>query len=183
MSNLEMKKCKECGSLFMPTSNKQKYCSAKHHRPCPVCGKMIFAKYLSDPARCCSGKCKAVLSKMNRQNNSILTEQPKISEFDQAIQESCDKTIEYASLDAEAVEEAFTRVNRDKITEGTVRKKFVGSEDTRCIKDHEYAVSIEYNTGANIVYVAYDYTEEKLVGYAYNYTNKKKISKDFRSCK
>ena len=160
MSNLEMKKCKECGSLFMPTSNKQKYCSAKHYRPCPVCGKMIFAKYLSDPARCCSGKCKAVLGKMNNQSNEILNE-----------------------ILTEQSKRHLLKINLDRITEGTVRKKFVGSEDTRCIKDHEYAVSIEYNTGANIVYVAYDYTEEKLVGYAYNYTNKKKISKDFRSCK
>lgn len=110
MSKLEMKKCKECGSLFMPTSNKQKYCSAKHYRPCPVCGKRVYAKYLSDPARCCSGKCKALLGKMNKQGKEILAEQQKISEFGpQALQESYDKTIEYAEADAKAVEEAFTK--------------------------------------------------------------------------
>ena len=55
-----MKKCKECGKLFEAKSAKVQYCSAIHYRPCPVCGKPVVAKYLSDPARCCSRKCSAV---------------------------------------------------------------------------------------------------------------------------
>lgn len=57
---LEMKKCKECGKLFTPKSAQSVYCDDIHFRPCPVCGKAVEAKYLSDPARCCSKECSAV---------------------------------------------------------------------------------------------------------------------------
>lgn len=57
---MEMKKCKECGDLFMPKSKNSVYCDKLHYRPCPVCGKPVEAKYLSDPARCCSQECKNV---------------------------------------------------------------------------------------------------------------------------
>lgn len=63
---LEMKPCKECGKLFRPKSNKTIYCDGEHYRPCPVCSKPVFAKYLSDPARCCSGVCRAELGRRNK---------------------------------------------------------------------------------------------------------------------
>lgn len=56
---LEMKKCKECGKMFMPRSARQQYCDDIHYRPCPVCGDLVEAKYLSDPARRCD-KCKNI---------------------------------------------------------------------------------------------------------------------------
>lgn len=48
----EMRKCKECGKLFMPKGREQ-YCSDVHYRPCPVCGTPVEAKYLSDPPKKC----------------------------------------------------------------------------------------------------------------------------------
>ena len=57
---MEMKKCKECGKLFMPKSMRSQYCDDLHYRPCPVCGKKVEAKYLSDPPRCCSKECQQV---------------------------------------------------------------------------------------------------------------------------
>lgn len=56
---MEMKKCKECGKLFVPKSARSQYCDGDHYRPCPICGKPVFAKYLSDPARRCKD-CKNV---------------------------------------------------------------------------------------------------------------------------
>lgn len=47
-----LRKCKECGKMFTPKGREQ-YCSDIHYRPCPVCGKPVIAKYLSDPARRC----------------------------------------------------------------------------------------------------------------------------------
>lgn len=58
---MEMKKCKECGKLFVPKSSRSQYCDNIHYRPCPVCGKLVEAKYLSDPARCCSKMCQQEL--------------------------------------------------------------------------------------------------------------------------
>lgn len=60
---MEMKKCKECGKLFMPKSMRSQYCDDLHYRPCPVCGKKVEAKYLSDPPRCCSKECQQVMRK------------------------------------------------------------------------------------------------------------------------
>ena len=54
---LALRKCKECGELFKPVSVRQQYCKKVHYRPCPVCGKLIEAKVLSDPPRCCSIEC------------------------------------------------------------------------------------------------------------------------------
>ena len=56
-----IKICKECGKEFEATNARQAYCSAKHYRPCPVCGELVYAKYLSDPARRCD-KCKGAKS-------------------------------------------------------------------------------------------------------------------------
>lgn len=58
---MDMRKCKECGKLFMPKGREQ-YCSEPHYRPCPVCGKPTLVLYFSDPARkcdSCRGKKKA----------------------------------------------------------------------------------------------------------------------------
>ena len=67
---MEMKKCKECGKLFVPKSLRQQYCDGPHFRPCPVCGTLVEAKYLSDPARCCSAECKKKLADKRRQSVS-----------------------------------------------------------------------------------------------------------------
>ena len=53
----EQRACKECGKLFTPKGREQ-YCPDIHYRPCPVCGKPVVAKYLSDPPRRCED-CKA----------------------------------------------------------------------------------------------------------------------------
>ena len=58
---MDMRQCKECGKLFVPKGREQ-YCSDIHYRPCPVCGKPVEAKYLSDPARRCDD-CKKVHKK------------------------------------------------------------------------------------------------------------------------
>ena len=54
---MNMRKCKECGKLFQPKGREQ-YCSDVHYRPCPVCGKLVEVKYLSDPPRRCEN-CKS----------------------------------------------------------------------------------------------------------------------------
>lgn len=72
MAVLEMKNCKECGKLFRPRSKNSVYCDGIHFRPCPVCGKPVEAKYLSDPARCCSNECKAQYRRSNTNTNQSI---------------------------------------------------------------------------------------------------------------
>lgn len=60
--SVEQRVCKECGKLFTP-KGREKYCSDVHYRPCPVCGKPVIAKYLSDPPRRCE-ECKGKSTKI-----------------------------------------------------------------------------------------------------------------------
>lgn len=188
MKNLEMKKCKECGKLFQPTSNKQKYCSEDHYRPCPVCGKLIFAKYLSDPARCCSGVCKSKLGKLNKeeayvsevmqQKADLGIEVPEIDAFE--VLEPTPETVAYAEADVKAVEEAYkTRQALD----GTIRKRFAAFSNDGWVEGHEYAVVVTQVGKEHIVKATYDYTSSERVYLEYGFTNKKKISTIFKACK
>ncbi len=51
------RKCKECGKEFIPNSPRQVYCKDIHYRPCPICGKMMPIKQMSDIPRACSKEC------------------------------------------------------------------------------------------------------------------------------
>lgn len=75
---MEMKKCKECGKLFTPKSTRSQYCDRLHYRPCPVCGKPVEAKYLSDPARCCSKMCQQELKNLNSGHKPIPYTKPVV---------------------------------------------------------------------------------------------------------
>lgn len=186
MKTLEMKKCKECGKLFMPTSNKQKYCSGPHFRPCPVCGKLVFAKYLSDPARCCSGVCKSKLGKLNKEDVHVAEvmqqkvdleiEIPKIESIE--VLEPTPQVVAYAEADAKAVEAVY-KVHQ--ALDGTTRKRFVGLSTDGWNEGHEYAVVIAQEGKEHVVHATYDYTDGKVVDLRYVFTNKKKITSIFKA--
>ena len=200
MSKLEMKKCKECGKMFMPTSNKQKYCSADHYRPCPVCGKPVFAKYLSDPARCCSGVCKSKLGKLNKSghkvNPTMITDDSKLVPMPGA-EKLADLAEEYSKevpVDhSEAVVKALDELHEAEVaaetevidpTDGTVRKRYTGtSVPGDWINGDEYAVRIEHIDKEYVVTATYNYSKNSPVHAQYSFTNKKKISNIFKACK
>lgn len=186
MSKLEMKRCKECGKLFMPTSNKQKYCSAEHYRPCPVCGKPVFAKYLSDPARCCSGVCKAKLGKLNKEGHKLVPMPgiEKLAELKAEVEanaavESIEAIQSYCEADVEATLTLFT----ERATAGTEKKKYAGLDADGWTWGHVYAVTIAQEGKEHIVKATYDYTTEQVVDLEYRFTNKKKITTIFKASK
>ena len=57
---MNTRRCKECGKEFVPRTERQQYCDNEHFRPCPVCGKLVVVKYLSDPPRTCSKQCAVI---------------------------------------------------------------------------------------------------------------------------
>lgn len=63
MKELKLRKCKECGEYFRPTTARNMYCKKTHYRPCPICGKDVKVIQFSDPPRCCSDDCKVKLMK------------------------------------------------------------------------------------------------------------------------
>ena len=200
MSKLEMKKCKECGKMFMPTSNKQKYCSEDHYRPCPVCGKLVFAKYLSDPARCCSGVCKSKLGKLNKSghkvNPTMITDDSKLVPMpgaeklaDLAEEYSKEVLVDHAEADVKALDElheAEVAAETEVIdpTDGTIRKRYTGTSiPGNWINGDEYAVRIEHVDKEYVVIATYNYSKNSPVLAQYSFTNKKKIANIFKACK
>lgn len=175
MSKLEMKKCKECGKMFMPTSNKQKYCSEDHYRPCPVCGKLVFAKYLSDPARCCSGVCKSKLGKLNKESTYVAEVMKQKSELG----------IEVPKIESfEIVDNTSSETEVIDPTDGTIRKRYTGTSiPGNWINGDEYAVRIEHVDKEYVVIATYNYSKNSPVLAQYSFTNKKKISNIFKACK
>ena len=55
------KQCEFCGELFVPSSNRQRYCKRLHYRICPVCGKTYLednVENLKRPPVACSYECR-----------------------------------------------------------------------------------------------------------------------------
>ena len=197
MVKLEMKKCKECGEMFMPTSNKQKYCTKMHYRPCPVCGKPVYAKYLSDPARCCSGICKAKLGKLNKSDPHYADSLSEVVQMqkdaDEVAQRSAEHALEaYGKADVADVEEYAKSTTQsdvldaalDKLEElanSSIAKTYVGPSQDGWIQNNRYAVVITQEGKEHVVSAKYDYTACEDVSLEYRFTNKKKISQIFKA--
>ena len=58
-----VKVCKLCGKVFVPRNNTARYCDDNHYRPCPICGKPVLIKEVSQKPHCCSKECAAELRK------------------------------------------------------------------------------------------------------------------------
>ena len=164
---IKMKKCKECGEMFKPDSPQQKYCKKDHYRPCPVCSKPVFAKYLSDPARCCSGKCQYQFGLQNK------NKRPRDVQYI--------SSVPYISSE-EVKGEPITRT-KDDIDVANVRK-YTGSDACGFVEGHLYEVDIkELGRGSYSVDATYDVTDEAEVELSMPMTNKKLIAKMFKSVK
>lgn len=78
-----MKKCKECGKLFVP-KGRENYCSDVHYRPCPICGKPVEVKYFSDPPRKCEDckyrKVRPLPAAMSTKSKSLFNVIPEDNE-------------------------------------------------------------------------------------------------------
>ena len=157
----EMRKCKECGKLFVPKGREQ-YCSDIHYRPCPICGKPVEAKYLSDPPRKCAD-CKG--SKKNPISNTGFQEismkpkalfsfgdkpQPKVAE-----QKVSEPKVEEVELVSE-VKPVLPDINQwaDEIE--------IGNTDTI-----ETAAFCEQQTGAVRMYIGKPFKNSFIPGHKY----------------
>ena len=166
------KRCKECGEYFTPRSMRQQYCDKIHYRPCPVCGKLVEAKYLSDPPRCCSKECQ------QKSRKKIQDAQHKEVVDRVKIQEEITISTRAASRTAEqwlglnlfgSVNKSLKNEDINKL-EGKIRKKF----DVRTYIEqsvlgfetgHEYALVITKPKGYATyeVTAVYDFDEGKIV--------------------
>lgn len=157
-----MKKCKECGKLFVPKSKNSVYCDAVHYRPCPVCGKPVEAKYLSDPARCCSKECQHMMRKQNKPTvNAATIVKPS-------------ENIQIEVQDGDTVVNVLSQINKHSIhpnlspegkfvLEDSDVRTFVGKSSCKFVEGHAYAIKVsrDLDYGTYLVNGYYDLTEDK----------------------
>lgn len=58
---VKSKICEYCGKEFIPTSNRQKWCTDPHYGPCPICGKSTLIRDMHIGPQCCSMACRGKL--------------------------------------------------------------------------------------------------------------------------
>lgn len=155
---VEMKKCKECGKLFVPRNPRQQYCDELHHRPCPVCGKPVEAKYLSDPARVCSNECKKILAQRKRDEKKA----DKVAKIVEPVVGIVDKEElkEEVKVTELPTPEGPVDVEYEEMMKKTHKVKQYSGKDVCGFKNgHIYAVDIERPEYAYEVTAVYDFTE------------------------
>lgn len=169
--SVEMKKCKECGKLFTPRNPRQQYCDDVHYRPCPVCGKPVEAKYLSDPARVCSDECKKILAQRKRGEKKAETVkkiEPKRSVTEElensrpAVKQS--KIIKQKQLIKPKSNSNEIDVEYEEMMRTTQSvKEYVGPKTCKYTPGHVYGVTVERVDHVYEVTAAYDFTEHQVV--------------------
>ena len=73
MTTYSPKKCKRCGEIFIPTSNRQLYCNKDIEIKCPVCGKIFQAKCSHTISTTCSTECGQKYVSIRRSQNALST--------------------------------------------------------------------------------------------------------------
>ena len=182
-------------------SNKEKYCSRDHYRPCPVCGKPVFAKYLSDPARCCSGVCRFVYGMKNKgievaaptyvpevevETAAQSTEDAK--HIEEVMEQKAELGIEVEKITepVEVVEITEVPVEGSAVDESKYEKKEDVGENTSMgfIKGHIYLVeTVQEGRGSYQVIAHRDETTHDNIDKMMPFSNKKMISKNFHAVK
>lgn len=206
----EMRKCKECGKLFIPKNARVQYCSDLHYRPCPVCGKPVEAKYLSDPARVCSGECRKQLAEMrkngiappyegvkftvNEASNSVdlnnIPEEPKVLPTDKSTHEN-DGITKAEEANSTNIEPSLNEDNsnidneyEEQIRNGSIVATYLGRSVLGFEQGHKYALQIKPPAGhgsyAYEVSAVYDFTEHTTVDTMMPLSSQSSIDQRFR---
>ena len=207
----EMKKCKECGKLFMPKGREQ-YCSDVHYRPCPVCGKPVIAKYLSDPARRCddckhSKKVEPKKETQPKSHKSVklfnidVDNEPKKkaadTEFkaepfkliipDKAEKESPMQTVDTEELLSKVELIASNTLDQSIFCEtmSNTVKTYIGNShgESYFIPGHEYLIHVEHNGYTYRIIATEDVTADETVKIVTDYASQISFRQNFAIAK
>ena len=144
--------CKECGKQFEAKSPRVAYCSDIHYRPCPVCGKPVVAKYLSDPPRRCD-ECKNKGKMVPKARVDIKPIEPSVTEIVEG--------------DAQASGNKYTYIGRD----------ILGFKN-----GHEYLIQASWNgLSAYEVSAQFDFTDDSEVDLLIMLSSKASINTYFKA--
>ena len=168
-----MKKCKECGKLFEAKSAKVQYCSAIHYRPCPVCGKPVVAKYLSDPARCCSRECSKVRNSNKSKNDKSpvnQSAQPINSVKERIVRGPIVDCVTYGTGSENSFLEGIYDLE-DVLRERYTCLRYIGKNTKNLKTCHEYAMKTHFMlSGAVSLDFVYDFKRSKKVRFTSSFT-------------
>lgn len=134
------KLCKECGLPFTP-KGRESYCTRDHYRPCPVCSKPVFIKYLSDPTPCCSKECTKIKRSGARKKMVALAAAPSVN-----------------MMTTSASESSFSQFQSGE------KRMYGGRDGVMGLRHgHIYSLEIEKEPvyGNYVITATYDYTEDK----------------------
>ncbi len=173
METLEKKRCKECGEYFTPRSARQQYCDKLHYRPCPNCGKLVEAKYLSDPPKYCSDECRKEARQNKKQSGhsdivSMVEFQDEATSSVKAAQRTAEQSISLAlfGLVNKDISDVNLEEHEDKLRKKFKCKTYVNEREVLGFKcNHEYAIIINRPKGyvSYEVSAVYDFDEGKMV--------------------
>lgn len=178
--SVEMKKCKECGKLFVPRNPRQQYCDELHYRPCPVCGKPVEAKYLSDPARVCSNECKKILAQRKRDEKKKTYISPVIEPVVQEVVEE-EVTPENTSIELVVSSNPSDKEYEDMMKKTHKVEQYNGKNVCGFENGHVYAVDIERPDYVYEVTAVYDFTKHESVDMMLPVSSKTSFYRYFKS--
>ena len=80
--------CEECGRLYVPSSNHQKWCNRDHYRPCVICGNLVKVTQREQPETC-SDACRVELIRRTCTEKYGKDNYFKTEEFDKKRRKTC----------------------------------------------------------------------------------------------
>ena len=178
----EMRKCKECGKLFQPKGREQ-YCSEIHYRPCPICGTLVVAKYLSDPPRRCAN-CKANNKILPKGHSKLLFDiqgnQP--TDIKKPTSKKSNVTASSKASNESSVSKQSQQLNIE-IPSGKDIRRYVGKDYKKgkgFRPNHLYELDIQKDEYSYILSAVYDWTDNKEVAITELFSSKISIDGHFK---
>lgn len=179
----ELRKCKECGKMFMPKGREQ-YCSDVHYRPCPVCGAPVIAKYLSDPPRKCDN-CKHHRSPQPKVKTLFNIEpETKPAEVDHEVEPESSAP----SFDSSKILAQVNLINSDTVdqsifceTMSNTVKTYIGNwhGTSYFIPGHQYLIHVEHNEYTYRIIATEDITVDESVKIITDYASQISFKQNF----
>lgn len=148
----------------MPKSTRSQYCDDLHYRPCPVCGKPVEAKYLSDPARCCSKECQQAMKKQNKPKvqMSVTATADNQGNIELEVDDSTTAINVLSSVCEHSIHPQLSEEGKFFLEDSEVRT-YVGKSSCRFVQGHTYAIKISKDPDYDnyLVRGVYDLTDDK----------------------
>lgn len=196
-SMAEMRKCKECGKLFLPKGREQ-YCSEVHYRPCPICGEPVEVKYFSDPPRKCDAckyrKVRPLPPELAKKSKSLFNFVPQDVSAGEALKQEADwinkmeeespgSALTWGNLFDPEVPPVVESLRFCERESGAIRMYIGKPLPNSFIPGHEYLINVEKRDYVYHVMSTQDLTSEESCDLIMPYASQISYNQNFRRLK